>query len=90
MAGASRARIFTCPRCKHQYWGAPGEQLPDCPQCGFDYRGREEFRFDLVFLMVLIVAMIGFMLLTSSYRGGSGTIGSRSFQESQPEKLPGR
>jgi hypothetical protein len=40
--------------------------------------------------MVLIVAMIGFMLLTSSYRGGSGSIGSRSFQESQPEKLPGR
>jgi hypothetical protein len=40
--------------------------------------------------MVLIMAMIGFMLLASSYRGGSGSIGSRAFQESHPEKLPGR
>ena len=88
MDPASRARVFTCPRCKHQYWGGPEQQLPDCPHCGYDHRTREGFRFDLLFLMVLIMAMIGFLLLTSSYKGGSG--GTRVYQENPPEKLPGR
>ncbi len=90
MDPASRARVFTCPRCKHQYWGGPEEQLPDCPHCGYDHRTREGFRFDLLFLMILIMAMIGFLLLTSSYKGGSGSGGTRVYQENPPEKLPGR
>ena len=90
MDPAVRARVFTCPRCKCQYWGGPEEQLPDCPHCGYDHRTREGFRFDLLFLMVLIMAMIGFLLLTSSYKGGSGSGGTRAYQENFPEKLPGR
>jgi hypothetical protein len=91
MDPASHTRIFTCPRCKAQYWGGPNEELPDCPHCGFDYRTRQGFRFDLLFLMVLIIAMFGFLLLTSSYKGGSpGGPGSKVFQDPAPEKLPGR
>jgi hypothetical protein len=89
MATPSRARVFNCPRCKASYWGGRGEQLPDCPHCGYDHRRREGFRFDLLFLMVLIMAMIGFLLLTSTYNG-SGSWRTKAIQEGAGEKLPGR
>ena len=89
MAPPSRAQVFSCPRCKASYWGGPGEQLPDCPHCGYDHRRREGFRFDLMFLMVLIMAMIGFMLLTSTYNS-SGSRSTKAIQEGTGEKLPGR
>jgi uncharacterized protein (DUF983 family) len=91
MSSVSRPQIFACPRCKETYWGGAHERLPDCPHCGYDYRKKEGFRIDLLFLMVLIIAMIGFLLLTSNYK--SGTAGSSMPQASQgdlPEKLPGR
>jgi hypothetical protein len=90
MDSAPHSRVFTCPRCKQQYWGGPSEPLPDCPHCGYDYRTRQGFRFDLLVLMMLIMAMLGFMLLTSSYRGGAGPSGSGVYQGDRPEKLPGR
>jgi hypothetical protein len=88
MALPSRAQIFSCPRCKSSYWGG-GEQLPDCPHCGYDHRRREGFRFDLLFMMVLIIAMIGFLFLTSTYQG-SESRSTRAIQEGTGEKLPGR
>ena len=91
MNTSASPRVFTCPRCRETYWGGAGEQLPDCPHCGHDYRTREGFRIDLLFVMVLIVAMVGFLLLTSTYR--SGVVGSSATQAVQgdiPEKLPGR
>ena len=91
MSAASRARLFTCPRCKETYWGKPDERLPDCSHCGYDYRKREGFRFDLLFLMVLIIAMFGFLALTASYNGGTaGSMMPRAVQGDMPEKLPGR
>jgi uncharacterized protein (DUF983 family) len=91
MSAAPQPHVFTCPRCKETYWGAADERLPDCPHCGYDYRKKEGFRIDLLFLMVLIIAMVGFLLLTSSYK--SGTAGSsmpQAVQGDLPEKLPGR
>ncbi|MEK6603851.1 MAG: hypothetical protein AABY69_05550 [Nitrospirota bacterium] len=91
MSQSASPHVFTCPRCRETYWGGAGEQLPDCPHCGHDYRTREGVRIDLLFLMVLIVAMVGFLLLTSTYR--SGVVGSSATQAVQgdiPEKLPGR
>lgn len=91
MSSSASPHVFTCPRCRETYWGGAGEQLPDCPHCGHDYRKREGFRIDLLFLMILIVAMFGFLLLTSTYR--SGVVGSSATQAVQgdiPEKLPGR
>ncbi len=91
MSTSARPHVFTCPRCRETYWGGAGEQLPDCPHCGHDYRAREGFRIDLLFLMILIIAMFGFLLLTSTYR--SGVVGSSTTQAVQgdiPEKLPGR
>jgi len=91
MSDTPRPRVFTCPRCKGAYLGGPYEQLPDCPHCGYDYRNREGFRFDLLFLMILIVAMVGFLLLTSNYRSEvAGSSQSQTVQEDRPEKLPGR
>ncbi len=89
MAPRPRVQVFSCPRCKASYWGGPGEQLPDCPHCGYDHRRREGFRLDLLFLMVLIMAMIGFLMLTSTYKG-SGSWNTRAIQEGSAEKLPGR
>ena len=91
MNDTPRPRVLTCPRCKGSYLGGPHEQLPDCPHCGYDYRSRDGFRFDLLFLMVLIIAMVAFLLLSSNYR--SGLVGSslpQAVQEDRPEKLPGR
>ncbi len=91
MSAEASPRIFTCPRCKETYWGGAEDRLPDCPHCGYDYRKREGFRLDLLFLMVLIIAMFGFLLLTSSYRSGSvGTSSPQAVQGDMPEKLPGR
>lgn len=91
MSPAPRPQIFACPRCHATYWGGADERLPDCPHCGYDYRKKEGFRIDLLFLMVLIIAMVGFLLLTSSYK--SGTAGSsmpQAVHGDLPEKLPGR
>ncbi len=91
MSSAAQPQIFACPRCKETYWGGADERLPDCPHCGYDYRKKEGFRIDLLFLMVLIIAMVGFLLLTSNYK--SGTAGSampQAIQGDLPEKLPGR
>jgi len=93
MNASVRPRVFTCPRCRETYWGGAGEQLPDCPHCGHDYRTNEGFRLDLVFLMILIVAMVGFLLLSSSYRSGiTGSSATQTLQGQReiPEKLPGR
>ncbi len=91
MSDPPRPRVFTCPRCKASYLGGAHEQLPDCPHCGYDYRSREGFRFDLLLLMILIVAMVGFLLLTSNYRSGvAGSSQPQAVQEERPEKLPGR
>ena len=91
MSASASPHVFTCPRCRETYWGGAGEQLPDCPHCGHDYRTREGFRIDLLFLMILIIAMVGFLLLTSTYR--SGVVGSpmpQAVHGDIPEKLPGR
>jgi len=90
MSTAPRARFLTCPICKDSYWGGPKDPLPDCPHCGYDYRNREGFRFDLLFLMVLIIGMIGFLLLSSSYKGGTMTSAPAAMEGTMPEKLPGR
>lgn len=91
MSPAVSPRVFTCPRCKETYWGGADELLPDCPHCGHDYRKREGFRIDLLFLMILIIALFGFLLLTSTYKSGSaGSSAPQAVQGDIPEKLPGR
>ena len=90
MNPARHSQLFTCPRCKTPYLGAPNETLTDCPHCCYDHRPPQGFRFDLLFLMVLIIAMFGFLLLTSSYKGGPAGSSGGVFPQSAPEKLPGR
>ena len=90
MTSEATPRIFTCPRCKESYWGGAGDRLPDCPHCGYDYRKKDGFRLDLLFLMILIIAMFGFLLLTSTYKSGTGSSMPRGGLDDLPEKLPGR
>lgn len=91
MSPSASPHVFTCPHCKETYWGGANELLPDCPHCGHDYRKREGFRIDLLFLMILIIAMFGFLLLTSTYKSGSGGSSTpQAVQGDVPEKLPGR
>lgn len=71
--------------------GGPSERLPDCPHCGYDYRTRQGLRLDLLMIMVLIIAMIGFLLLSANYKSGSvGSSMPQAVQSDMPEKLPGR
>jgi hypothetical protein len=66
--------------------------LPDCPACGFDYREREGFRWDVLVYLLSILGLISFLLVSSSYRSFvSGTVSNevpRANREGA-EKLPG-
>jgi len=46
-------KLFTCPKCRHTYLGT--EPLPDCPRCGYDYREKEGFRWDVVVYLLTIM-----------------------------------
>lgn len=91
--GSSRngPKLFVCPKCRTSYLGH--EPLPDCPDCGFDYREREGVRWDVLVYLLSILGLISFLLVSSSYR--SFVSGALSNEISRPdregsEKLPGR
>ncbi len=60
-------KLFTCPKCLHSYLGH--DPLPDCPRCGFDYRERQGFRWDVVVYLLTILGLVSFLLVSSYYRG---------------------
>ena len=84
--------LFTCPKCRHTYLGH--DPLPDCPRCGYDYREREGFRWDVMLYLLAIIALMSFRLGASHYRGtlpartamDGGTL---TRNDEMPEKLPG-
>ncbi|MGH7232241.1 MAG: hypothetical protein ACREJU_12905 [Nitrospiraceae bacterium] len=82
-------KLFTCPKCRHTYLGH--DPLPDCPRCGYDYREKEGFRWDVLIFLLVIMGLMSFAFVSSYYRGGTGM--SRQ-QPATPkggdqEKLPG-
>lgn len=85
-------KYFTCPKCRHKYLGH--DPLPDCPACGYDYREKEGFRWDVVVYLLTIVSLLSFLLVASHYRGSMGIEASNSGSPSlsrgdASEKLPG-
>jgi len=83
-------KLFTCPKCRATYLGH--EPLPDCPRCGFDYRGQERFRWDLLVYLLSILGLISFLLVSSSYRsilGDPSAERARLSGGEGAEKLPG-
>ena len=92
---ANSPKLFTCPRCRERYLGH--EVLPDCPRCGYDYRVKEGFRWDVLVYFLAIMGLMGFLLVSSYYRNTLG-IGRDSTasaphepmaDDGRPEKLPG-
>ncbi|MEO5954732.1 MAG: hypothetical protein ABIR36_03440 [Nitrospiraceae bacterium] len=84
-------KLFTCPKCRKTYLGH--DPLLDCPACGFDYREREGFRWDVLVCLLSILGLISFLLVSSSYRSFvSGTLPSETSRADRDnvEKLPGR
>jgi hypothetical protein len=81
---AKGPKLFTCPRCRKAYLGH--DPLPDCPACGFDYRVREGFRWDVLVYLLSILGLMGYFLVSSSYR--SVPVGAPSAVHGD-EKLPG-
>lgn len=84
-------KLFTCPKCRHTYLGH--DPLPDCPHCGYDYRVKEGFRWDVVVYLLTIIGLVSFLLVASYYRGytgiGSGVPRTSVGTEEPTEKLPG-
>lgn len=84
-------KLFTCPKCRHTYLGH--EPLPDCPQCGYDYREKEGIRWDVVFYLLVIIALMSFLLMSSYYRNigaeRTGSPQSAGMSKDDAEKLPG-
>ena len=83
-------KIFTCPKCRKTYLGH--DPLPDCPSCGFDYREREGFRWDVLVYLLSILGLVSFLLVSSSYRAFvSGILSSETSRVDRDgvEKLPG-
>lgn len=59
-------KLYTCPKCRHTYLGH--DPVHDCPRCGFDYRGTEGFRWDLLAYAAAIVALLSFFVMSFYYR----------------------
>ena len=84
-------KLFTCPKCLKAYLGH--DPPPDCPACGFDYREREGFRWDVLVYLLSILGLVSFLLVSSSYRNFiSGTLSNELPRADRggEEKLPGR
>jgi hypothetical protein len=73
---AAGPKLYTCPKCRRTYLGH--DPLPDCPQCGYDYRGREGFRWDVLAFFFAILGLMSYMLVSAHYRNGMalGTMAS--------------
>ncbi|HEX9155382.1 MAG TPA: hypothetical protein VF819_07445 [Nitrospira sp.] len=63
---AKGPKLFTCPNCRKAYLGH--DPLPDCPACGFDYRVREGFRWDVLVYLLSILGLMSYFLVSTSYR----------------------
>ena len=54
-------KLFSCPKCRHTYLGH--DPLPDCPRCGYDYREKEGFRWDVLVYLLAIIGFVSFVLV---------------------------
>jgi hypothetical protein len=63
---AKGPKLFTCPRCRKAYLGH--DPLPDCPSCGYDYRVKGGFRWDVLVYLLSVLGLISYLLVSSSYR----------------------
>lgn len=63
---AKGPKLFTCPNCRKAYLGY--DPLPDCPGCGFDYRVRAGFRWDVLVYLLSILGLMSYFLVSTSYR----------------------
>ena len=59
-------KLFTCPKCRKAYLGH--DPLPDCPACGYDYRVKGGFRWDVLVYLLSVLGLISYLLVSSSYR----------------------
>ena len=59
-------KLFTCPRCRKAYLGH--DPLPDCPSCGYDYKVKGGFRWDVLVYLLSVLGLISYLLVSSSYR----------------------
>jgi hypothetical protein len=63
---AKGPKLFTCPKCRHTYLGH--DPAHDCPRCGYDYRGKEGFRWDVVAYVAVILAFLSIFAMSVYYR----------------------
>lgn len=80
-------KLFTCPKCRKAYLGH--DPLPDCPACGFDYRVRPGFRWDVLVYFLSILGLFSYFFVSSSYRTMLSGAVLRGDLPSAGEKLPG-
>jgi len=89
-------KLFTCPKCRKAYLGH--DPLPDCPSCGYDYRVKGGFRWDVLVYLLSVLGLISYLLVSSSYRtlitapatSGPPSAATQSAPSvSAGEKLPG-
>lgn len=75
---AAGPKLYTCPKCRRPYLGH--DPIPDCPYCGYDYREREGFRWDVLAFFLAILGLMSYMLVSAHYRSGIalGTTASSS------------
>jgi rubredoxin len=81
-------KLFTCPKCRHTYLGH--EPLPDCPRCGYDYREKHGFRWDVLVYLLTIMGLMSFFWVSTYYRENVRVPAASSDRPADDqEKLPG-
>src|ERR687898_3060759 len=55
-------KLFTCPQCRNTYLGH--DPVPDCPSCGYDYRAKGGFRWDVLVYLLSVVGMLSYFLVS--------------------------
>jgi hypothetical protein len=82
-------KLFTCPKCRHTYLGH--DPVPDCPRCGYDYRGKAGFRWDIIAYLLVIMGLVSFLLVSSYYKDRLNIAPQRPIASpgKEKEKLPG-
>lgn len=92
--GLNRTQTFYLSEVSPHLFFLGHDPLPERPHCGYDYREKEGFRWDVFVYLLAILGFVSFLLGASNDRAwiaGSlrSSVSPQDTMREQSEKLPG-